>query len=104
MKKDRISIDARRFTDFLLSQVPKFDKMILEDIRITDGWIALPPIWWTAREAVRKIVEGAAFVPSEPPAEERSCECGRFDSVYPNMNKDWEPYKPPNDWVKIPIP
>lgn len=57
-----MSADARLFTEWLLNQVPKYDKSIIEDMRPVSHIV---PNWFSIREMVRKLSEGESFVASK---------------------------------------
>lgn len=64
-------VDGCAFAQFLVDETPKFDEMILEDIRPTDGWMY-------------NVKSG--FVPPGTPVEVTQ---DRFRSVFPNTTKPW---------------
>jgi hypothetical protein len=64
-------IQACDFPQFLVNQTPKFDEMIIEDIRPTDGWLL-------------NISTGTTPMGTPPEITQ-----DRFRSVYPNVTKAW---------------
>jgi hypothetical protein len=64
-------IAACDFPQFLVDQTPKFDEIIMEDIRPTDGWL---------------YNVSTGFVPTGTPSEVTQ---DRFRSVWPNTTKQW---------------
>ena len=64
-------ISACDFPNFLVDQTPKFDELIMEDIRPTDGWL---------------LNVSTGTVPSGTPVEITQ---DRFRHVYPNVTKTW---------------
>lgn len=84
--------NAAKFSQFLASKVPEFDELVLKDIRLPDSWIGhvssgpFIPDWFTVREIVRQLVEGAAFRATD---QEGSAEntLDRFRSMWPNENE-----------------
>lgn len=100
MKKTRRAADSEmEFAQFLVDQTPRFDELIMQDIRPTDGWllnvsgvypVRVLPDWWMCRESVRKICEGACYRKSRfsflrmgSPVEET---LDRFRAVWPNVH------------------
>lgn len=70
------TIQACDFGQFLVQQTPKFDELIMEDIRPIDGWIG-------------NISTGT--MPMGTPAEITQ---DRFRSVFPNTTKTWQKVNP----------
>src|SRR6516164_6368214 len=64
-------VDSCDFPQFLVDQTPKFDEMIMEDIRPTDGWLY-------------NVSTGTT--PMGTPVEVTQ---DRFRSVFPNTTKTW---------------
>lgn len=89
------------YSDYLLEQVPYFDKAILEDIRTTDPWVEelckgpIKPMWFITRDVVRQLSEGIAFTrsPDEDFSEDQSilfkASYPRFHGIYPDLAADW---------------
>lgn len=65
------TITACDFAQFLVDQTPRFDEMIMEDVRPTDGWIGHV---------------GTGTVPAGTPSEVTQ---DRFRSVWANTTKAW---------------
>jgi hypothetical protein len=67
------NMQAKEFSQWLVDQTPVFDRLIMESIRPTDGWLynvsdeTWTPDWWNVRERVRKIVEGLGYHRSREP-------------------------------------
>lgn len=56
------------FEEWMADQMPFFDRMIMEDIRPTDGWVkvaTLEQLAWICREAVRRLSEGVHYKPTK---------------------------------------
>lgn len=64
-------IEAADFPQFLVDQTPKFDELIMEDIRPTDGWL---------------LNVSTGTVPTGTPTEITQ---DRFRHVFPNTTKAW---------------
>lgn len=64
-------IQACDFPQFLVDQTPKFDELIIEDIRPTDGWLLNVSTGTTPMGTPTEITQD------------------RFRSVYPNTTKAW---------------
>ena len=64
-------IQACDFPQFLVDQTPKFDELIMEDIRPTDGWL---------------LNVSTGTTPMGTPVEITQ---DRFRNVYPNVTKAW---------------
>ena len=65
------TLQACDFPQFFVDQTPKFDELIMEDIRPTDGWL---------------LNVGTGTMPMGTPAEVTQ---DRFRSVWPNTTKVW---------------
>lgn len=70
------TIQACDFGQFLVNEVPKFDEVIMEDIRPIDGWIGNFSM---------------GTMPMGTPAEVTQ---DRFRSVFPNTTKTWQKVNP----------
>lgn len=99
------------FAEFLVSQTPVFDEMIMEDMRFEDGWIAFAwkELSWKERyletlNAVRSLSEGVAFkrvrmsevrfpkIKSlwiSPMGTLTDITQDRFNAVWPNTKSKW---------------
>jgi hypothetical protein len=69
-------LDGCQFAQFLVNQTPKFDEMIMEDIRPTDGWM---------------LNVSTGTVPTGTPPEVTQ---DRFRAVWPNTTKVWQRVTP----------
>lgn len=93
-----MSIKSSKFAEFLLKRSELLDEEIIRSIHPDSTWIgrvetgSLGPPWFDTQEAVRRISEGLAFVPSNRLDGPEST-FDRFSNVFPDLSKCWEPVK-----------
>jgi hypothetical protein len=108
LKKRKKKISSKAFVDALVNEVPKFDEMILKDIRWSDSWVGLVsaepyPSWWERLMLwiAGKILFLSLFldriqikIRGRFPKPEVEIKQDRFKNVWKNTTKNWKPVKP----------
>lgn len=83
--------NARLFAEWLMRQQPKYDKLIVEDVRPTEFTFTTTPFpipdWFRCQELVRRLCEGAAYTPSRKPKPRSEMDHvhNRFFNIYTEL-------------------